>query len=430
MTGLPNLLRRLGLGVSPILLAMGCALFGGQTGEGDNGAPPGCEDHPAQSVVLNDSTSLGFAAQDVLAFAEGSHELAVTTADARLDIMHVGNQARFVDSSLGRALDIENPCRGHLEIDVAGVFALNDAELAWSGVLYAHNAEVAQLHANISPSSLTGTLPIELQAGESIEGYALTTVLASALSAGRLEAIATHIEQPSGPITEPVGGAPRVGPSKVERVITVLDFPEPNACDALQLPISLDTSLLGTAGQNVVEMAATDVMLTWSDETQTTLHVGFSPSTNAACISEPCTVTCTQLDYPVVAPNNVSHLQISGVIQLQTDDERWNGEVMGTLRYQIADTGGVQNLWFQEELSAQSPDALQQSTGLLLPEASASDTSMVFHLVLVRDGKPETSNGFVVVGQQGAPTPCPAGEMCVGAPSTLKEIERGQFGSD
>lgn len=156
-------MRDISIAVALALLS-GC-LFGNKTL--DDG--PYCED-TATVVALDEVTELGFAAVDLLALAEGTHDETFTWArdgstTPVMVVVDTPGEARFVHSEAvypdtgGERLDIAVLCEDRVEVDVSVALTTADGAFdeAWTVALQGGTAAQVSLFRELDPDALVGT---------------------------------------------------------------------------------------------------------------------------------------------------------------------------------------------------------------------------------------------------------------------------------
>jgi len=131
-----------------------------------------CEDTPT-AVAADEVTVLGFAAADVLAFADGSHEAPFDWANhdpstLTLDVVADASTARFVDSEAvypddGGTYTLMAPvCTDRVEVDATLAFATADGRFdeSWAVVLAAEAATGMSFHHEIDLETVVGSWDI------------------------------------------------------------------------------------------------------------------------------------------------------------------------------------------------------------------------------------------------------------------------------
>lgn len=128
---------------------------------------PSCVDTPTD-VAMDEVTPLGFAAADVVPFAEGTHGVDFTYADDGSTITTIvvtpGGSARYVDSvadypDTGAVPAIDILCESRVEIDATETFVTSDGAFdeAWDYVLSATGATAVHFGGTIPDGAFQGS---------------------------------------------------------------------------------------------------------------------------------------------------------------------------------------------------------------------------------------------------------------------------------
>lgn len=140
---------------------------------------PSCEE-TATVVALDEVTALGFAAQELLTLAAGTHDETLTwardesTTPLVVAVTHDQGEVRFVDSEPvepegGEQLDIAVICDDRVEIDVRMGLTTSDAALAeaFDAILVGYQADRAEVFQELDPDDLSGSYDIDVDNPES-----------------------------------------------------------------------------------------------------------------------------------------------------------------------------------------------------------------------------------------------------------------------
>ena len=129
---------------------------------------PSCED-TSTDVAMDEVTPLGFAAEEVVPFADGDHAISFTwdqgaDVDGLIGVALSGGSARYVDSEAVYPEGEETPaigieCPDRVEIDAALTLSTSDGGLAeaWNVTLYAVDALAMAFSVQIPDAAFTGS---------------------------------------------------------------------------------------------------------------------------------------------------------------------------------------------------------------------------------------------------------------------------------
>ncbi len=301
-------LRRLGvLSLLAALGAGGCA--GGQTGgefgaeEGTGGEGGGGTLHGDESgnaceetlteLALDETSPLGFAAADVLALAEGTHEATLTwapdesaTATTTLEpgttevalVVEAAGPASFVDAAppssgdSGGTIDLAWDCPDRVAVPVTVTLTTADGALdeTLDGTLSATSAGSAELVLPVDLDELEGTLSFEVVSPEGgvPTQTTLEVVFGEGIFAGRLGG--TIVKQTSQVAMATSATYAEWGYGACERDAFPVDPQSPGAITGEML---LD-----------VVNGTSPLAVTWGDGTETTLTLTAASGDPAVCL--------------------------------------------------------------------------------------------------------------------------------------------------
>lgn len=147
------------------------------TDSNDHLAEGGGCDETSSVLALDEVSTLGFSANDLIQLAAGTHQETLlyqdgTTTGLTLTLEYLDGEVRFVDSEpaeseSGQEADLIAPyCEDRLEVAVRVTFATDDGAFneQWQDVLSATTVDSATVNATFSPTGLTGSYVLEVPA--------------------------------------------------------------------------------------------------------------------------------------------------------------------------------------------------------------------------------------------------------------------------
>lgn len=403
---------------------------GTSTGNPNDGRPPlGSEPAPGGfcsggeqiSVEVDAQTDLGFSANDILAFAAGTHEATIRwnphddfTTVADLDVSTLSVTITHDSGEIGyratRDIDLggDGPtghCPGSLRIGVDVALRSADGALdeERSGTLIAYSARNAVLWLPVATGELGGSLSIEAK-GEfedfGFTGIFVNLVLSEFGLSGDVSA-QFDLDTPDSSARAVLEGVAELG----------LD-----ACTRGGFPIGPGDEVDGVSSDDILGFVANNAELDvqWSDSTTSPAIVGFAAEREAACLI---------LDDPWAEE---SALIARGSLSIRSDDGRidgsWPGILHGTLDAELELAKVEFEFDPDSELPPVTADNLASVYGLQVADASGYD-SLWFSLSLsiYADGGPTMGElrlqGLTdkeCAAPTGEPEPLPVSDLATG----------------
>ena len=251
------------------------------TGGGGTVESGGC-DETSSALAPNEASPLGFAAEDILAFAAGTFDATMTylpddqefvlvdltpdsvTTNLTVTVESKGAAAFVVSEPQvqtggGLLIDMASSCQDYVAIDVSVQIRTDDGAFdeTLDGQLVAYDASHATLSIPLDLAALTGSFAVEVvepQGGETVQTTA-EIVLGPGIFAGEISGMVQVI----GPQVAQAGG-------------TTYGRWGYGDCASGQVPVNGDDALTGTALLDVVN-GSSPLSFVWSDGTATELSI-------------------------------------------------------------------------------------------------------------------------------------------------------------
>ncbi|HKP62264.1 MAG TPA: hypothetical protein VJV78_36275 [Polyangiales bacterium] len=339
---------------------------GGQTGEGDE-SPTQCVDKGTRPLRDDESTPLGFTAQDVLAFAAAPEPLRLQRSGpdaspltATIALRAVSGSTRLVESGLSRDVPLPDPCRARIEqqveLELSVALPSGDVQIATTGLLRADSRYRAHLSAEFSAADFERLRGFEPEPEEVLARLALNAQLTPAGSAGQLDAELEHVVH-IGPQPEPRGGAPRARDYTTSRIANVARWPAGDACAPGEVPVPTGRQLFEISAEQVLAGFVVDQPLRWSDGSETRLLLE-PAAVGGVCLGgtggsewfEP-------FDYPPVAADDPALFGQPIDLTIATADGRFEKKIRTHLQFEADKDGGLRRAWLVDYVTLTAGEA-------------------------------------------------------------------------
>lgn len=357
-------------------------------GLGSEGGFGYCEAGDKTVIDVDEETALGFTAEDILAFAAGTHEETIhwlapmnTTFGPEsgdhaitITVTHDGD-VRFVEPSTEAdgteddlLTDIGRPqgCTPWLEIDVHVTVETDGGALdeSFDATLRTHNRLIATLFTHPDPDALGG----DFEASFGIDGFVL----------GQLDLGMTFSENG---VNGAFGGVFEMHTADAVAAGAGGDFAAIGdaRCGTGNLAVGLNDQIAGNTLQGVLDAAAAhdEATITWQDATTTISTLAFTPDESTGCVL---------LDDSLVG--DVAFTLV-GKLAMVSEDGRLDGEWNGTLQATLAADDTVARIHFQieaEGLPAVTEPGAAAAYGFPMEDVSGFDSAAIYAGVVIEDG--------------------------------------------
>ncbi len=359
-------------------------------GLGSEGGFGYCEAGDKTVIDVDEQTDLGFTAEDILAFAAGTHEETIhwlapmnTTFGPEsgdhaitITVTHDGD-VRFVEPSTESSgaeggeeilIDIGRPegCTPWLEIDVHVTVATDGGALdeSFDATLRTHNRLIATLFTHPDPDALGG----DFDASFSVDGFVL----------GQLDLGMTFSENG---VNGAFGGVFEMHSADAVAAGSGGDFAAIGdaSCGTGNLAVGLSDEIAGNTLQGVLDAFAAhdEATITWEDATTTTSTLAFTPDHSAGCVL---------LDNSQVGEVAFTLL---GKLVMVSEDGRLDGEWAGTLQATLAADDTIATISFQIEgsgLPAVTEPGAVEAYGFPMEDVTGFDSAGLYVAVTIEDG--------------------------------------------
>jgi hypothetical protein len=359
---LASVARVVRLGGVPLALCLACS--GGQTGDlsGRNGDGGGegnssgqCEEILHPLGALDEATSLGFTAEQMLEFAAGEFHMPIVwqestavefgpesgTGELTLNVAYDGGSAYFVESRPrdtgqedGPGLALGSACRDsvRVEVTVSATTAGGALSETFTAKLDAASRFSATFSKELDPAALSGSFEISAvnPAEGQVKQFGMNATLTPFGVTGTLTSIVeVHYPGPNGGAVGAMG-------------VTYATFPGSVACagdggDGTGFALPVGDQVAGFSGAQAIEQwsSATPVAVTWLDGSSTELTLAATSSGDGcARLGEWFSDEPFRVSYPVQIAASSADGKLDGAyageIIVLADAEGNAGTILGT----------------------------------------------------------------------------------------------------
>jgi hypothetical protein len=323
-----------------------------------NGEGGFCRAGEKTDVALDDDAALGFSAEDVLAFAGGTHEEALRwlpimngsygpesgEGSITITVTHDGAEARVVqpdENPSGEEFltDLDGSlCQPWLELDVAVTVETSGGALdeSFDAVLRTQNAVAAFLFVHPDPDALNGSFSADYDIeGFNLEQLDLGITLTPFGTSGTFSGV--FVMHSDDAVSAGAGGGPfaTFGPASCADGGFGIGSDDEIEINGQDIAVS-DVLALAAASD--------EVELTWEDDATTTSTLAFTPEGDGGCVQLNNT---TQGDVTLV---------VYGALAMASADGRLDGEWNGRIEARADSSGALSAQFILQDKRLDSPE--------------------------------------------------------------------------
>lgn len=375
-------------------------------------------------IALDDDSQLGFSANDLLAFASGTHEevmrwrmpmqgsIGPESGEGTITITlePAGTAPRFVQPDDGSSSGGAEPavdligggCEAWLEVDVnvtveTGGGALDES---FEAVLRSRTADVAYVYVSPEPGELNGSFEASYDTpGFNLVQLGLGITLTSFGTSGTFSGV---FEMRSGD-----GATDGVATGAGGLFATFGRA----ACADGGFAVGPDDEIEGMTTAEVLALVdATDsVELTWDDGATATSTLAFEPDDNGGCV---------QLDNATIGDTT---LLVYGTLRMQSDDGQLAGEWPGRIEARAVEGGSIRaEFAIQAKLPGVSEPGANAAYGFPMEDVTGFDSAGVLVTLKLESDAPATGEvaliGYTIPEECDTPPEDQDFDMGMGAP--------------
>jgi hypothetical protein len=389
--------------------------------DGNEGAYESCEETVTVLESVDEASTLGFSAGDVLAFAEGSHQSSIHWHPGEIDfgpetgegelsveVEYDGGEIRYVDSEPKNEEGFGGDCPDRLEIDANVTMKTSGGALDehFVGTIQAMRSNVATILQKREPGDFEGALTIEDIETENGEATAIT--LGIGLSTfGIFGSIDGGIQVEDGDAVG-FGG------------FNYATFPDAKlACEfPFEAPVPFDAAFGGFSAADALALLAThpEHVLTWDGDEPTPLTL--------TAVHDGAPI-CARMS-PTTESEGDTPISFGVEVTMLSDDGRLDGTLDLTARAMADASGELTELYLTHEAPYAehvSPEDFEATYGIHGVDLSGYDGG---GLTFDASVTPEYSTGAItVLGAVVHQCSDEPGEPCEG--TDMQEIEGGTW---
>ncbi len=304
-----------------------------------------CEERGAVTLELDEQSTLGFSAADMLALADNAqdqtlnwHALSNVSVGPEsgeqaltLEITSRG-QARLVDyERKANGFEIGGECPDRLEVPVT--LKLRSAQGALDEsietTLSARSAHVARIYHRLPADKIAGSLEVEAQDGFKLNSL---TVALSLTSFGGSGEITPMLEKSSGDTASAAPSRPLASWGQ-------------SGCENLTIPVPAEAAVADFSGVDVLALLKANPSTPAAikaEQFETTLT--FVPDSDGFCaMVEPSVFA------PPGANSEVGTLRVGGTLHVRTESDAFEAHIRGTLAARPKADGSLESVAFEGE---------------------------------------------------------------------------------
>lgn len=306
---------------------------------GEEASENGCVEKATVLAGVDVQSALGFAAADVLAVAEGSHEGPMAWGAGLLEgpvqvqfgpesgqgaltvgVKYEGGEVRFITSTPKDSEGFEGPyaeCGDRLEVDVAVTVDSGGGAFAesFTAPLRATSRGIGRISRSLGLADVAGSFAVTKLEPQNAEVGPIELTIGISES-GIFGSASTMVEMSDGEVVS-------------AGFIDVARWPAgDSSCESYEAPLGLDAAVAGFSAEDALALvaAAAELSLTWQGGQPTAMSLDLSPGTVACAID---------------SGDMAGTLRIPATAAVQTEDGRWNGSFAVEVVAQPAGDGSL-----------------------------------------------------------------------------------------